>query len=259
MRVPKSTNLMIVGMAVLFAAVILVNPSYARIDPKTIVAIWLFDEPVEDVVEDISGNSHDGKVIGKLDQVEGKFGLALEFPGTTTDYVEVPDHEDLRITDAITLMGWAKADNSGADIVGKDSPGNRDYNIHITNSNNGGRIYLSGTSITGTTDITDGEWHHVAGTWDGSEAKIYVDGVEEASGAFAGPITTSDVPVEIGYRSGVSSPLLFTGAIDEVVIFNEALTEDEIKGIITRGLAKLLAVEYAGKLTTTWGNVKARY
>ena len=243
-------------MAALIVVGILVSSSYAKIEPEAIVAIWLFDEPVEDVVEDVSGNGHDGEVKGSLEQVEGKFGSALEFPGTTADYVEVPDHDDLRITDAITLVGWARAVDNGANIVGKDGA-SRDYNIHITSSNNGGKIYLSGTTATGATTITDGEWHHVAGTWDGSEAKVYVDGVEEASAGFAGPISTSDVPVEIGFRTAGS--IVFMGTIDEVAIFDQALTEDDINVIMTEGLAQILAVEYADKLAATWGSIKAQH
>lgn len=253
-------RLFIVVMAVLIGAGVLVNSSYAGIDPESIIAIWLFDEPVEDVAKDMSGNGHDGKIIGSLKQVEGKFGTALEFPGTMGDYVEVPDHDDLHITDAITLMGWARVDTPVCNIVGKDYTGNRNYNIHVTTdaaSVGCGKAYLSGTTATATTAITDGEWHHVAATWDGAEIKVYTDGVEEVSVAFAGPIGTSDVPVEIGRRE--AGALIFVGAIDEVAIFNRALTEDDINGIITKGLAPILAVEHTDKLTTAWGSVKTRY
>ena len=255
-------KLFMVAMAVLAVVGMLVSSSYAKIDPESIVAIWLFDELADDVVKDVSGNGHDGQIIGKVEQVEGKFGTALEFPGTAGDYLEIPDHEDLQITDAITLVSWVNVDTAGCNIVGKDDNVSRNYNIHITTdaaSPGCVKAYLSGTTATATTVVTDSEWHHVAATWDGSEIKVYTDGVEEASVAFAGPISTSDVPVEIGRRGGSGGTKVFTGAIDEVAIFNQALTGDDISKIITRGLAQILAVEHTDKLTTAWGSVKTRY
>lgn len=181
--------------------------------------------------------------------------MALDLPGTGTDYVEVPDHDDLRLTDAITLLGWVKKDEpgQGLDIVGKDDGARRDYNIHVPGANNSGKTYLSGTTAAGSTVITDGQWHHVAGTWDGSEIKLYIDGVEEGTAAFAGPISTSDVPVKIGFR-GSGSPL--RAVVDEIAIFNRALTKDEINDIINTGLGVMLAVQPSGKVATTWASIK---
>jgi hypothetical protein len=262
MFILRGVNSIILGMTVLVGISTLVSLSYARIDPETVVGLWLFDEPLDDVVRDVSDNGHDGEIIGSVKQVEGEFGKALEFPGTMGDYLQIPDHDDLQITDAITLLGWVNLSAPACNIVGKDYTGNRHYNIHITTDAGSvgcGKMYLSGTTATATTVVTDGEWHHVAGTWDGSEIKVYTDGVEEASVAFAGPISTSDVPVEIGRRE--AGAIVFTGAIDEVGIFNKALTGDDIRSIVTKGLESAvgLAVDSSGKLTTTWATIKAQH
>ena len=248
-------NRLLSGLIALFIVVLLAVSGYA-IDAADVVAIWLFDESDKGVVKDVSGNGHDGEIVGSLERVEGKFGQALDLPGTGADYVEVPDHDDLQLTDEITLLGWVKKDEpgQGLDIIGKDDGGsNRNYNIHVPGTENSGKIYLSGAIAAGSTVITNGEWHHVAGTWDGSEIKIYIDGVEENSAPFAGPMSTSDLPVRFGFR-GTGTAL--KALIDELAIFNRALTEEEINNIINTGLGSMLVVRHLDKLTTEWAYIK---
>ena len=222
----------------------------------SIVAAWLFDESGGNVVQDVSGNGHNGEIMGSVGRVAGVFGTALEISGTSTDYVEVPDHESLHLTDAITLMAWAKKDAPGATscILGKDDlSGNRNYNLHI-NSAGFGKVYLSGTAATGEAVIADGQWHHVAGTWDGAVIKLYIDGVEAASNDFAGPIGTSEIPLKIGL---LHEKYPFGGLIDEVAIFGSALTEAEVGSIMSNGLGPIAAaVNASDKLAVTWASIK---
>ena len=82
--------------------------------------------------------------------------------------------------------------------------------------------------------ITIGVWHHVAGVYDGSEVKMYVDGTLKNTKTFDGELWTRDSVLCIGGTEGCSAPP-FRGLIDEVQIFNRALTEAEIKGIYDAG------------------------
>jgi hypothetical protein len=117
-------------------------------------------------------------------------------------------------------------------------------------------LSLSGTTVTSVTPIIDDEWHHVGGTWDGETARVYIDGELEAEQAFAGQLTESDVPVEMGRRS--VQGLTINGIVDDVAIFNASLTEAQVKEIMENGPAAVVnaAVDTAGKLTTTWANIK---
>ena len=111
-------------------------------------------------------------------------------------------------------------------------------------------------TVTSMTSIIDGEWHHIVGTWDGKTAQVYIDGELEAEQAFSGALTESDVPVEMGRRS--AQGLTISGIVEDVAIFNAGLTEAQVKEIMENGLAAMInvAVEPAGKLTTTWANIK---
>jgi hypothetical protein len=243
-------------LSLIFSVVI--TYTYAAIPPDIVVAAWTFEGDGV-VVEDISGNGHSGEIVGDAQRIgDGQFGKAILFPGDVSSYIQVPDHPDLNITDSISLMAWFKGTVNGGDLIGKDEgppSTNRHYNIHITGTN-AGKLYLSGTTVTSVTPIIDDEWHHVVGTWDGETAQVYIDGELEAEQAFAGQLTESQVPVEMGRRS--VQGLTINGIVDDVAIFNAGLTEAQVKEIMENGLAAVVnaAVDPAGKLTTTWANIK---
>jgi len=106
----------------------------------------------------------------------------------------------------------------------------------------------------GTTIVTDGEWHHLAGTYDMKSVKSYVDGVVEADAPFKGEPDFSPGPLNIGDCPGYAYPV--KGLMDDVGLFNVALSEDDINSIKKDGLRVLAAVSPARKLTTTWSNIK---
>lgn len=81
-------------------------------------------------------------------------------------------------------------------------------------------------------DFDYDEWLHLAGTYDGSEMRLYLDGVEVATNSVS-------------------------GKVDEVAVLDVVLTADEIKQVMTNGVQKtILAVDSRGKLTTSWGEIK---
>jgi len=81
-------------------------PAEARIDPDSIVGIWLFDDDKGGEVLDSSGNELHGQINGNPAEVEGKFGRALEFPGGG-DTVELVSFGLDFPTDAVTIVTWA--------------------------------------------------------------------------------------------------------------------------------------------------------
>src|SRR5205814_3559395 len=81
-------------------------------------------------------------------------------------------------------------------------------------------------TLSGTTSIADGKWHHVAATWDGTVAKIYVDGRVDASAAIARTHPfTSRTFITIG---GDPFGTFLRGALDEVAMYDRALGEAQI-------------------------------
>ena len=250
-----------------FAIGVLVSPVYSMMDPGDIVGIWLLDEGDDDVAKDSSGNGHDGQVAEGLNWVDGKFGKALEFPGTAPNFVTIP-HDDSLSLDTWSVTAWIKAENTDyyAEVVGKMSPDvdERNYAIQL-NINDGVRRphFTTGVSqyklVAGSTGLYDSEWHHVAGTYDKESLSVYVDGVLEASQAINNTPDTAESPLLIGSLSVLYEQ--FKGVIDEVGVFNVGLTEDEVISIMNNGLAQatgLTAVSSVDKLAVTWASIKTR-
>ena len=92
------------GVSVIFMVMglMLTDVSDARIQPKDIAAMWLFDEVEKEVMEDLSGNLHHAKVVGNPELVEGKFGKAFAFG--KGKYLEVAHHRKLQIDDVISIV-----------------------------------------------------------------------------------------------------------------------------------------------------------
>jgi hypothetical protein len=255
------------GLLVLFTTGALTASSYGEFDPETCVGIWLFDESEGDIVADSSGKGNDGQLMGDPAWVDGKFGSALEFDGAGS-HVSVPDSESLNPTTAITLAAWIYPKGftgNGNGLLTKEAQyilglnwpqgGNaQKLNLWLTI---GGWILFASDD-----EIPADSWSHVAVTYDGSTKKLYIDGNLVNSGVFhaadqQGEIGTSANNILIAQgNTGVGSQA-FEGLIDEIAVFNVALTESDIKDFM-RGWGFLLAVTPARKLAATWGAVKAR-
>ena len=184
--------------------------------------------------------------IGNDSWVLGKYGYAMNLDGVD-DFIDVANHSALFINGSFTLEAWIKTSTNGyMAIVGNsnfaNTPSVRGYGLRIDGS--AAQIFMrlgndtSGTQIdvTGRTSLNDGRWHHVAGRYDRANIKVYVDGIEEGSTAFAGSIIYDGSNVRVG-RSSVSSgsPNNFNGTIDEVRIYKRALAPEEIRTHYLRG------------------------
>ena len=84
-----------------------VGQSYSKIDPKSIVGIWLFEDGTGKTVKDLSQNGHDGEIVGNVKSTKGKFSNALEFPGSNGSCVSVPHDKSLNLV-AWTATAWVK-------------------------------------------------------------------------------------------------------------------------------------------------------
>ncbi|MBY0312650.1 MAG: LamG domain-containing protein, partial [Phycisphaerales bacterium] len=82
-------------------------------------------------------------------------------------------------------------------------------------------------SVGGSVSLATNKWNHVAGTWDGTQIRLYVNGVADGSPVSrAAPIGTDTRPVYIGGRNGMTD--ITNGTVDDVRFYNRALTADEI-------------------------------
>ena len=155
---------------------------------------------------------------------------ALEFDGTN-DYIDCGNNSSLQITQNITISVWFKIDNSSSgtygNIITKWISGDKAWSSYVTKSTGILSFWISSngstqTKINSTTSVNDGNWHHFVGTNDGSNNRLYIDGVLEDTGT-TGNIYNSTQNVLIGKTN--QNSFLFSGAISNVSIWNAALTD----------------------------------
>jgi len=240
--------------------------SYAKMDPKTIAAMWLFDEGNGKITEDSSGNKNEGTLMNSTKWVAGKFGKALEFDGINA-YVNVPNTESLNPTKAITLSAFIQPTDvvflTYIEVMRQESGDQRKLfsfqlnGTQLTLGLNTAGAYWETDFAINQKDYADGKWHHVAYTYDGSKAILYRDGSVVNTQAHTGSIAPAVVPFMIG--TSAASGEWFKGLIDDVAMFNVALGEADIKALMNQGLKQAVtAVDTSGKLSTTWAAIKAQ-
>ena len=233
--------------------------SDAKIEPKNIIGMWLFDEGSGKVTKDLSGNGNDGNIVD-AEWVEGKNSKGLEFDGT--NHLEIPASETTDdYMEGFTYLLWIKPTgtppNANTRVIERDW---HNPTIHISNAGNfyGSTVVgavLDNSAVTGGTWTMD-EWSFVALTYDGTTLKLYVDDEMVQDLKVAKPdFTKNNADGAIWLGTWKAPGWDFTGVLDEVGVFNVALSEDDIKGIMKDGLSPT-AVSPSGKLATTWGEIK---
>jgi hypothetical protein len=252
---------LLIGIAVLFTVGTLPTSSYAQIAPNTIAGMWLFDEGKGDTAKDTSGNGNDGTILGPEWVNEGKIGKALKFDGSD-DYVDCGNGPSLDLTDQITFVAWVNhPPGTEGYVIIRNIPddsirqwGFLDYvstgNISFFCDTGAGREQLdwSGT-------IDDNTWHHMALTINNPDVELFIDGVSRGVRKLNDQIVSRDTTVWIGRRKPSNFP--YTGLLDEIAVFNVALSRDDIIRVMDEGLAKVAtAVAPSGRITTTWASVK---
>ena len=196
--------------------------------PPSLMAAYGFNEGSGTVVNDVSGNGNNGTISGATWTTSGKYGNALTFNGTNA-LVTVNNATSLQLTSAMTLEAWVyptTVNSAWRDVIYK---GNDNYYLEGTSSN-ASRPAMGGTfgaDLYGTSALTANTWAHLAATYDGATMRLYVNGVQVASRAQTGAIATSTNPLQIGGDSLYGQ--YFAGRIDEVRIYNRALSAAEIQ------------------------------
>ena len=264
---------------VIVAFSLLVIPaSDAQLDEKTIAGMWTFEEGKGKVVTDLSGNGTDGEFVGDLKWVDAKFGGGLEFDGANT-WVKLGTKGedktlaalDFKDSEGFSIHAWVWAEEPPVGkcviwkglgcstwsqyLLGTGAHENGDGNVnkasfHIRANNGDVRLEALGD------EVPAKEWVHLVGVWDSKIVQVYLNGELQTSVDAKGPPWASPEEVYIGADPGCGKRCQWDGIIDEVVIFNVALGEDEVAKL-SNGIEGALDVDAAGKVTTTWGQLKS--
>jgi len=224
----------------------LVLTSTASSADPNLVGWWRFNGDVLDS----SGNEHHGVLVDGPQWVDGVHGEALEFDAG--QHVAVPGYEGILGSHARTTCAWINVGKTSASIITWGPAGSGTKWVMRTHNGPASlRIECGQSYIYGTTDLVDGQWHHVAavleddGSPDVEEIKLYVDGVvDEIGAANPRPVNTaSGVECRIAYDLN-NTGRTYQGLIDDVRIYDRALSADEIQvliqspgGTVTQALA----------------------
>ena len=187
--------------------------------------------------QDCVGGSH-GTLVNGAGFGTGQFGQAFALDGVD-DYVAVPDAQALDLTQTITLAAWINPVNPAngdlQTVMSKPRPGGgTGYRLGLgpDGTPNLGMIDIVGTIcvLNGSAAVPAGVWTHVAATWDSfeTEMRLYVNGELVSSGSCSFTLTESSEPFQIGREFAILGGRHFGGAIDEVRVFNRALTAAEV-------------------------------
>lgn len=242
--------------------------SFAKADLTDGLVLYMpFDEGQGDVVQDLSPNQFTGDIVNLIEWGEGKYGTGLVFDGTES-YVEIPYDEAFDIKTGITMAAWvtgnipfspewrviinARKSDQGPWGLQTRAAATLETYYDVA----GVRVWTSSTS-----SIEPDVFHHVAGIYSDADGfSVYFDGVLEA-GANSGNIGTrgelNSPPAEgivIGYCYNTQVDRWWDGTIDEVVVYNRALSEDEMVELFEG--SPVVQVEPRTKLAATWGEIK---
>ena len=199
-----------------------------------LVAAYGFNEGSGTAVADQSTNNNAGVVSGAA-WVDGKAGKALSFNGTNA-LVTINDSTSLRLTGGMTLEAWVNPRTGGGwrTILMKEKAPTLSYAMYANTDSNQPSLELTlaaATELRGTSTVPLNVWTYLAATYDGAQLRLYVNGVQVSSLTAAGTIMTSTNPLRIGGNSIWGE--YFDGIIDEVRVYNRALTQSEIQTDMT--------------------------
>ena len=201
---------------------------------STPVAAFGFNEGSGESAFDASGNANTGTITGAT-RAPGKFGNSLNFDGIS-DLVRINGSASLNMSSGMTLEAWVKptANQSGwRNILQRETAA---YFLHASHDQGALRPATGGT-FDGVNNVVaapsadvislNNSWVHLASTYDGTTLRLYVDGDQVAERAVSGSIETNNNPLWIGGNKPYGE--FFQGQIDEVRIYNRALSESDIR------------------------------
>ena len=264
-----------IGIAVIIFSGYAAATSSAKIDPKTVVGIWLFDEGTGKTAKDLSGNDNDGELMEGAKWDKGQFGQAVIFDGKD-DYVEIapsPLFNPEKFTVTYWMYPTAVGGNNPAGkgsatlVIANGNPGDgggANWWFEFWNAGNFEFKSCQAGCAAATTPLNKpDEWYFIAGIYNGTEYELYINGEFKSKGPnkVGAPekgllIGSGLCPAGHGCDGGY-----FKGIVDDVAMFSDTLSEADLKTIMDDGVGKVLGVapvEPVGKLTTTWSSLKTR-
>ena len=194
-----------------------------------LVGYWKLDEGSGNFA-DSSGNGNAGTEAGTLSRGQtGKVNKAVGFG--TNNYITIADSSSLDITGNLTMSAWVKpVDYTNYRGIFQEYA-NTDYvyqSYGMFTDQSGIKIIVEGTQLNPSAIPALNEWHHVVGTYDGSNVRLYIDGSLSSSTSKTGSVTSHATDSYIGRFTG---RLDFNGSLDDIRIYNRAFSAAEVQAL----------------------------
>jgi hypothetical protein len=202
----------------------------------SLVGLWKLDETSGVTVKDSAGDNN-GKLIGnpQWQPEAGKVNGALMFCGSGT-YINIGRDSDFDITDQITVSAWIKVNKFDQEWQAIIAKGDSAWRVQRNQNEDSLEFACSGLKIPsgtpwgnllGKRSVNDGQWHHIAGIYDGKKMYLIIDGEIDSSQPASGRINTNNAPVYIG-NNAEQNARFWNGLIDDVRVYNYALRKIEV-------------------------------
>jgi hypothetical protein len=196
------------------------------------IAEYTFDEGSGSTVEDVTGNGHTATIEGAEWTPHGRYGAAMEFDGEEAA-LSIPASSDLDLTEEFTLAAWIRPEELREfdSIFSKENSGEPSFAYLIEDHHRQLASYFGGSTKNAVygpgEEIEPDTWTHVAVTYDGAWAHLYINGELVESGQVPCiPMTNGEL--RIGSSDFLGAENDFKGRIDEVRIWNRALPPSEV-------------------------------
>ncbi|MGB1109329.1 MAG: LamG-like jellyroll fold domain-containing protein, partial [Gammaproteobacteria bacterium] len=230
------------------AEVLTARDTYLTGNETGLVAYYRADSVEGTTLKDLSANTNDGTLTNGP-EVINTLGRGIQLDGVD-DHLTVADHADLDLSGAFTLEAWIKLDTIAGDQFILDKPAGdntnvTNYRFYISDGKIGLYSLAGGISLETTASVVAGEWVHVAAVFDGANTTFYANGVAQAGGGAWSNNGVNTGPMYFGRHAWGDQ--FFDGQMDEVRIWNDVRTADEI------------AANYNRELTGSESNLAAYY
>jgi hypothetical protein len=200
-----------------------------------LVAAYGFEEGAGNTTADSSGNGLTGSITTPNWRTDGKFGKALRFTNSQNSWVNIADNALLRLTNGMTISAWVKPTSAlpmWPTVLMKERSGELTYALYANSDGNQPNVDYtangSEVNLNAGSALPLNTWTYLTGTFDGTTMKLYVNGVEVGSQPASSPIDVTTGVLRIG-GDRVWTGEFFPGLIDEVRIYNRALSPTEIQ------------------------------
>lgn len=223
-------------MLTLLLSLILVVSSVAAAHAADIITglmgYWRFDEGTGTSIADSSGRNHPATFVNTptWSLTIRKVGPAsLQFVTASATRVSIANHADLSPTTGWTTTAWINPTTiANASLTWKAASvaGQIFHRMQLRVSTGFVRCGFADTDAETTTSVVAGAWTHVACTWDGATIRSYVNGVQEGTAAVAAALAPGALDMFIGARDDAQQ--FYDGRLDEVRLYNRALTQQDI-------------------------------